>query len=101
MTAKDSLRTRLAAVAEALGDVARGTRWYLFGSHVRGTVSGDSDVDLLVVYDSDSVADAKRLITAIWDFPMPQPLDLIVLSRAEEQEMNFVAKEGAELICER
>lgn len=54
----------------------------LFGSHAHGTPTADSDVDLLVVMDTDQPPlHAAAQIAAAVDHPFP--LDILVMKSAE------------------
>lgn len=61
-------------------------RIILFGSHVYGKPTGDSDVDLLIVMESEErpivrAARVSRLLR-----PRPFPMDIIVRTPAEIQQ---------------
>ena len=63
----------------------------LFGSYARGTATEDSDIDLLVVLDTDEFAktfdermDRKRPIsTALLEVNYQFPMDIVVYSKGE------------------
>ena len=89
--ASDSLSTALGAIADGVGELARETTWYLFGSsndRVRG-----SDVDLLIVYGHRDVERANALREAILDAAPPAPLDLLLLTPDEAVQFDFIEKE--------
>ena len=54
------------------------SKWYLFGSHARGTASEHSDVDLLVIERErfDASRSRRREMTRLWRllarFPVPR-----------------------------
>jgi predicted nucleotidyltransferase len=70
--------------------VLRPTRVVLFGSAATGTMTRDSDIDLLVVADSvsDARADAVRVRRALRGLPFA--FDVIVMSRERFEETRGV-----------
>ncbi|NPV08543.1 MAG: nucleotidyltransferase domain-containing protein [Anaerolineae bacterium] len=71
----------------------------LFGSHAYGTPDADSDVDLLVIMDTDDPLHTAGLISASIDHPFP--LDIVVLPPSElrqhrEERRIFAEKVVAE-----
>jgi predicted nucleotidyltransferase len=62
----------------------------LFGSFARGEVSGDSDLDLLVILPAvrDRAAEMVRLRRALKRFPLP--IDVIVYSAAEVEQRGHL-----------
>jgi len=87
----------LSSLAERAGPLARGTRWYFFGSAAEKT-PGAQDVDLLIVYEHGDVDRARQLLAWIEvNGPVP-PLDLTLLSAREERQVGFVEAEKATLI---
>ena len=77
---------KLAAVVEAAIRIARPERIILFGSGARGTMNGDSDLDILIIAETeDRRATARRIRNA-----RPRrcaPLDITVIT-AGEVELN-------------
>ena len=78
-------------------------RIVLFGSHAEGTQDAESDIDLLVVLDSDSIAQNydermnRRLMVrnSVREINKRIPMDILVYTRAEyqylkSQEATFV-----------
>ena len=61
-------------------------RIVLFGSYAAGTPGPDSDVDLLVVLDTDAPRVERYLMVSRLVEPRPFPLDVIVKTPAELQE---------------
>ncbi|MDR1417937.1 MAG: nucleotidyltransferase domain-containing protein [Endomicrobium sp.] len=60
----------------------------LFGSHARGTAKSDSDIDLLIILDSDLVVKnsderIRRNCAVKINVKYVYPMDLVVQSRAE------------------
>jgi predicted nucleotidyltransferase len=70
-------------VAQRIGEAANAERVVLFGSHARGNASEHSDVDLLVIADSE-LPRFKRS-RALYGVVRPHPfaMDLIVYTPAE------------------
>ncbi|RMI05029.1 MAG: nucleotidyltransferase domain-containing protein [Calditrichaeota bacterium] len=68
----------------------------LFGSYARGTSHPDSDIDLLVVLDTESIPqtfqehlDNKiRVRNAVWDLSQEVPIDLLVYTRPMYRRFN-------------
>lgn len=65
-------------------------RWYGFGSYFRGAAAF-SDIDLLAVCPNDAqtnlARNATRGLCATW------PIDLLILTDAEAEETDFLAKQ--------
>jgi predicted nucleotidyltransferase len=89
-----------AEVSAPLLDVARrfkAGRIYLFGSLLTGHAT-ISDVDVLVVYDSeDGIAEVKVHLSKLGLFA---PIDVLFMSYSEERYLNFVEEQGAVLAGE-
>lgn len=69
-------------------------RIYLFGSVLTDQPT-ISDVDVLVVYDSeDAIAEVKAHLSTLELFV---PLDVLFMSSSEERHLNFVEEQGAKL----
>jgi predicted nucleotidyltransferase len=92
----DRIEARITDLAERLGQLSYATEWYLFGSALEK--KDPQDIDLLIVYDQEVTAQALLLREALDDLPQWPPLDLVVLSRKEEAEVSFIAKERARLV---
>jgi len=95
----------LELVRERLGTMGV-ERVYLFGSHARGTATRRSDVDLLVLWETD-LPPLERMGQVLWALrDLPLPVEAIVLNQQEfasRRELPFlrsVIKE-AKLIYER
>ena len=88
-------------VAQRIGEAARADRVVLFGSHARGEAREDSDVDLLVVSQSDLPRHKRsRALYALFD-PYPFPMDIIVYTPAEiAQALNSPASFVASVLAE-
>ncbi len=72
----------LKQVVERIVERFRPCQIILFGSHARGEGSADSDVDLLVVLDTDvsPLLAAAQISAAL---PHPFPLDIVVRTPAD------------------
>ncbi len=55
----------------------------LFGSYAQGTPHADSDVDLLVVVDSQESHGELAVMAGLQIWPRPFPVDILVKSTAE------------------
>jgi predicted nucleotidyltransferase len=77
--------------------VALATRWYLFGSSVTGC-KNFRDIDLLIVYPDGETARAISLMNLLEEVPAAWNLDLVVLSQAEESEVDFIAYQHGVLV---
>lgn len=65
---------------------------YLFGSHVWGTPTADSDLDLLVIVSSSDVSASKRSSIAYRCLrDIPYPLDILVKTRTEVEKFSQVS----------
>ena len=85
----DELIRQVRAMAETINAKTGNTRWYLFGSALRDPARA-ADIDLLVVCQTDSAADAVRRIAEEFAFPS---LDLSILTDEEEAECSFVTNQ--------
>jgi predicted nucleotidyltransferase len=88
-------------VAQRIGRAAGADRVVLFGSHARGEAREDSDVDLLVVSQTDLPRHKRsRALYALFD-PYPFPMDIIVYTPAEiTQALNSPASFVATVLAE-
>ena len=57
-------------------------RVILFGSYAYGTPHADSDVDLLVIVDTDAPLDDLAVVAGLQIWPRPFPVDILVRSSA-------------------
>jgi uncharacterized protein len=65
---------------------------YLFGSHVWGTPTADSDLDLLVIVSSSDISASKRSSIAYRCLrDIPYPLDILVKTRTEVEKFSQVS----------
>jgi predicted nucleotidyltransferase len=77
----------------------------LFGSYARGNPTEDSDIDVVVVLDSDDFVkthkekmDRRRPVrNAVMEIRYEIPMDILVYSNAE---INYLRKEGSSFIKE-
>lgn len=58
----------------------------LFGSYAYGNPTPDSDVDLLVIWDTDKPRRERVTFVSLLLYPRPFPLDLIVKTPCELEE---------------
>ena len=87
-----------ATILEKLRDVTPLYRVLLFGSHARDTAGPDSDLDLIVVVDSDDLpkgfteraAYYLTISRALRDIQRKIPIDLLVYTKKEFE--NFVTQ---------
>jgi hypothetical protein len=86
---------RLRDIAADLGTAADGSVWYLFGS-VDRDVFDAADVDVLILCGSAEQADLLR--AEIDADVLGRPLDLSLMTFAEEAETGAVARQGARQI---
>jgi predicted nucleotidyltransferase len=82
-------------LAANLGPAADGTVWYLFGSVDRDMFDA-ADVDVLILCNSAEQANLLRL--EIDADALGRPLDLSLMTFAEESETGAVACQGARQI---
>ena len=83
-------------VAERLGQAANADQVILFGSHARGVATEHSDVDLLVVADSDLPRFKRSRSLYSLLRPYPFSMDLVVYTPEEVEKgrqapLSFVA----------
>jgi uncharacterized protein len=65
---------------------------YLFGSHVWGTPTADSDLDLLVIVSSSDISASKRSTIAYRCLrDILYPLDILVKTRKEVEKFSQVS----------
>lgn len=89
-------RREIERVATRIGEAANADRVVLFGSHARGEAGGTSDVDLLIVAESD-LPRFKRSRELYKLFrPYPFAMDLIVytpeeIERGKKSPVSFVS----------
>ena len=85
----------LRELAADLGTAADGSVWYLFGS-VDRDVFDAADVDVLILCSSVEQADLLR--AEIDADALGRPLDLSLMTFAEESETGAIANQGAHQI---
>ena len=92
-------------VATQLGNAANAQQVILFGSHARGEATEHSDVDLLVVAETD-LPRHKRAVSLYKQFrPYPFGMDIVVYTPGEVEEgkksaltfVSTVLREGKKL----
>ena len=72
--------------ARKIADAVHPEKIILFGSFAYGQPTPDSDVDLLVIMDSDLSAHARSVQVSEILNPRPFPVDIIVRTPAEVEE---------------
>ena len=70
--------------------------WFLFGSFLDNNAA--SDVDLLAIASEGECMEVIR--TSVEEFLLEFPIELIIMSQAEEAELNFIAATEARCIAE-
>jgi len=92
-----TLESLLADVAAAVSVVAprASTKGYLFGSALRPSFRW-TDVDILIV--CDNAEDIARMRALLMPVCAAAPVDLLLMSSAEEAELNFVSGQGCRLL---
>jgi predicted nucleotidyltransferase len=87
----DELILAVADFAKEINANVGNVDWYLFGSAQNGLTDA-SDIDLLVVCQTHGMADAIRHL--VDEDKFARPMHLSIFTRAEEQEVRFVEKQG-------
>jgi predicted nucleotidyltransferase len=87
----DELISAVADLAKEINASVGDANWYLFGSAQEG-LRDASDIDLLVVCQTHAMADAIRRL--VDEDKFARPIHLSIFTRAEEQEVRFVEKQG-------
>jgi predicted nucleotidyltransferase len=82
----DPERSVVDEIVERIRAHARPDRIILFGSRAWGTARPDSDVDLLVIVDSEDPPVERAVALGRLFRPRPAPLDLLVLTPSEVRE---------------
>ena len=88
-------------IIEKIQSVAPLYRVMLFGSHARGTADPQSDLDLIVIVDSDKIlknfteraAHHLTISRALRDIERVMPIDLLVYTKPEFE--NFIASRSS------
>ncbi len=90
-------------IEEAVGKIVAGVdpeKVILFGSHASGKPDKDSDVDLLIILETDLKTIDRYCMVSETLIPRPFPVDLLVYTRKEVDEQltwtNSVVKEAVE-----
>ena len=83
-------------VAARLAEVAGAERVILFGSHARGEAHDTSDVDLMIVAESDLPRFKRSRVLYRLLRPYPFPMDLVVytpeeVERGKQSPLSFVS----------
>jgi len=80
-------RSEIGVLAARIGHQVNALQVILFGSHAQGTARADSDIDLLIIAESDlpvpqRISAAYRAIV-----PYSHPVDMLVYTPAEIQRL--------------
>ena len=83
-------------VAARLGEAAGAVQVILFGSHARGEAQNASDVDLMIVAESDLPRFKRSRALYSLLRPYPFPMDLVVytpeeVERGKQSPLSFVS----------
>jgi predicted nucleotidyltransferase len=78
--------TKIRQAAQKIVDAARPEKIILFGSFAHGQPGPDSDVDLLVIMESEQSVHARSVQISEILYPRPFPVDIIVRTPAEVAE---------------
>jgi predicted nucleotidyltransferase len=89
-------RCQIEMVAARLAEAAGAEQVILFGSHARGEAHDASDVDLMIVAESDLPRFKRSRILYRLLRPYPFPMDLIVytpeeVERGKQSPLSFVS----------
>jgi predicted nucleotidyltransferase len=84
-------------VAQKIGKQTRARAVVLFGSHARGQAGTDSDVDLLVIAESDLPRHKRSRQLHLLFKPYPFAMDILVYTPKEvdaerEFELSFISR---------
>lgn len=81
-----SVTDKLPEVIEGLAIKLRPERIILFGSHAYGKPTPDSDVDLLVILETDASTTERYLAVSRLLYPRPFPVDILVRTPREIEQ---------------
>lgn len=84
-------------VARKIGKQAKAEAVFLFGSHARDQAGKNSDVDLLVIAESDLPRHKRSRRLHLMFKPYPFPMDILVYTPKEveterEFELSFISR---------
>ena len=101
--------SKLKQIAALIGIAANAERVVLFGSHARGEANENSDVDLMIIADSNlpRFKRSRKLYTLLK--PYPFAMDLLVFTPQEVEKgkrshvtfISMILKEGKTLYVRR
>ncbi len=77
---------KLSEVVERLAAKLRPERIILFGSYAYGKPTPDSDVDLLVILETNASATERYLAVSSLLYPRPFPVDILVRTPGEIEQ---------------
>ena len=84
-------------IAKKIGEQAKARTVVLFGSHARGQAGTDSDVDLLVIAESDLPRHKRSRQLHLMFKPYPFAMDILVYTPKEVEterqfELSFISR---------
>lgn len=91
----DELVGLLRAEATAVEQRVPNTSWFLFGSVVEDAASAE-DVDLHVLCSAEG--DARDMRKILGGLCLQLPLHLMLVTKDEERELDFIAKQSCQRI---
>jgi predicted nucleotidyltransferase len=89
--------TEIEKAARKIGEQAKAKAVVLFGSHARGQAGADSDVDLLVIAESDLPRHKRSRQLHLMFKPYPFAMDILVYTPEEvdserQFEFSFISR---------
>lgn len=91
------LLSAIKELASLANDSAGNSNWYLFGS-AKFDISNATDIDLLVICETSTAADAIRRLADL--DCLGKPIHLSILTKAEQDEISFIERQNCLLIFE-
>ncbi|MEN8254028.1 MAG: nucleotidyltransferase domain-containing protein [Verrucomicrobiota bacterium] len=77
-------------IASRIGEVLHPLQVLLFGSYADGTATDDSDLDLLVIMESDAPRYKRSAAVRKLFWPPKAPMDILVYTPEEVNQWNGV-----------
>ena len=85
-----AIRTIIDQISEKIVIAIHPRKIILFGSYSLGTQHPDSDVDLCVIHSTTLRKDKRARIVKDLLFPYPRPLDIVVYTPEEFEELKDI-----------